>query len=142
VFPTSLKEGSTGFDSNTFFPAPEKSAGKPATPIMVQKYKGNGILNLLPIVIIIRRWHQFGNTYPPFLPLCKTHANCKDNAMYKNDKFPIHSLSKTIQDSDFEAPKLLYMYMVTAITFLKCNCGRYKVKHYVGSKVKYKAITN
>jgi hypothetical protein len=72
VFPTSLKEGSTGFDSNTFFPAPKKSAGKPATPIMVQKYKGNGILNLLPIVIIIRRWHQFGNTYPPFLPPCKT----------------------------------------------------------------------
>jgi hypothetical protein len=125
------------------FSLPKKKQLASQLPLLwSKKYKGNGTLNLLPILIIIRRWHQFGNTYPPFLPLCKTHANCKDNAMCKNDKFPIHSLSKTIQDSDFEAPKLLYMYMVTAITFLKCNCGRYKVKHYVGSKVKYKAITN
>jgi hypothetical protein len=83
VFPTSLKEGSTGFDSNTFFPAPKKSAGKPATPIMVQKYKGNGTLNLLPIVINNKTMAPVWKHLPTISsPLQNTNANCKDNAMY------------------------------------------------------------
>jgi hypothetical protein len=57
--------------------------------------------------------------------------------------FPsIVSLSKTNQESVLEAPKLLYMCMVTKITFLEGSFRRYKVKHLCGAKVKYKAITN